>query len=325
GQNWGFPTYNWDEMLKDDCLWWVRRFTNMQKYFDAYRIDHVLGFFRIWEIPMPQESGLLGQFSPALPLTIPDIEAWGIPFHEELFLEDHKKKGYYHPKISGHLTEFYYSLPDYEKRIFWNLRSDFFFKRHNQFWYEEAMKKMPKLIDATRMLVCAEDLGMVPECVPWVMNQLKILSLEIQSMPKDQNRRFGKLTRYPYRSVCTFSSHDMPTLRMWWEEDWGRTQVYYNTMLHKSDAAPHPLPGWLAKDIIYRQFSSQSMLAIMSIQDLMAINENIRLADESAERINIPANPKHYWRYRMHINIEDLMQHDEFNNELKSTIKATGR
>ena len=78
------------------------------------------------------------------------------------------------------------------------------------------MKKLPKLVEATRMLVCAEDLGMVPDCVAWVMKQLRILSLEIQSMPKDPQVRFGVLTANPYRSVCTISSHDMPTLRQWW-------------------------------------------------------------------------------------------------------------
>ncbi|MCF0244108.1 MAG: 4-alpha-glucanotransferase [Bacteroidaceae bacterium] len=325
GQNWGFPTYNWEEMMKDDCLWWVRRFTNMQKYFDAYRIDHVLGFFRIWEIPMPEESGLKGQFSPALPMTIEEIESYGMTFHEELFLEDHRRKGVYHPMISGHLTDFYNSLPDYERRAYWNLRSDFFYKRHNQFWYDEAMKKMPKLIDATRMLVCAEDLGMVPDCVPWVMNELKILSLELQTMPKDPNVRFGHLSRNPYRSVCTISSHDMPTMRMWWDEDYNRTQLYYNTMLHRGDGAPHPLPGWLAKDIIYRHYSSPSMLCVLSIQDLMATNEELRLPDANAERINIPANPKHYWRYRMHVNIEDLIENKKFNEELKSMIQTSGR
>ena len=77
------------------------------------------------------------------------------------------------------------------------------------------MKKLPKLVEATRMLVCAEDLGMVPDCVAWVMNELRILSLEVQSMTKDPRVRFGNLSAFPYRSVNTFSSHDMPTLRQW--------------------------------------------------------------------------------------------------------------
>ena len=187
------------------------------------------------------------------------------------------------------------------------------------------MKKLPKLVQATRMLVCAEDLGMVPDCVPWVMNDLKILSLELQSMPKDPSVKFGHLSRNPYRSVCTISSHDMPTLRQWWDENIQRTQEYYNTMLYRQGPAPHPLPGWLAQDIISRHLTSPSMLCILSIQDWLAINEHLRLPDANAERINIPANPKHYWRYRMHLSIEDLAANKEFMDSVTELVAQSGR
>ena len=194
GQNWGFPTYNWDEMLKDGCQWWVRRFRKMAEYFDAYRIDHVLGFFRIWEIPMPEKSGLMGQFAPALGLSREEIEGYGIYGHDDLFLVDHKRSDRWHPRIAVQYQEAYERLNDGEKYNFNRLYNDYFYRRNNQFWYQEAMKKLPKLTQATHMLVCAEDLGMVPDCVPWVMNELRILSLEIQSMPKDPTTRFGKLS-----------------------------------------------------------------------------------------------------------------------------------
>ena len=175
------------------------------------------------------------------------------------------------------------------------------------------------------MLVCAEDLGMVPDCVPWVMEELKILSLELQSMPKDPNVRFGVLGNNPYRSVCTISSHDTPTLRQWWDEDIQRTQEYFNTSLQKFGAAPHPLPGWLARDIIARHLACPSMLCILSIQDWLAIDEYLRFADPKGERVNIPANPRHYWRYRMHLNIEDLVACHEYNQNITDLIKEAGR
>ena len=398
GQNWGFPTYNWDAMVADGCAWWVRRFSNMAKFFDAYRIDHVLGFFRIWEIPTHAVHGLLGQFSPALGMTREEIAAYGLHFQEQLFTEpfitdwvldrmfgeradevrqryvepigdgryrmrpeyatqrqveaaflgaeerdqwlrdglyalisdvlflrDHKDENKFHPRISVQFDFIYESLSDNDKQVFNRLYNDYFYRRNNQFWYREAMKKMPKLVNATRMLVCAEDLGMVPDCVPWVMNELRILSLELQSMPKDPSVRFGHLSRNPYRSVCTISSHDMPTLRQWWDEDEERTQEYYATMLYRGDKAPHPLPGWLARDIISRHLTSPSMLCILSIQDWLAIDERLRLPDANAERINIPANPKHYWRYRMHLNIEDLMADRKFNENIIELITQSGR
>ncbi len=415
GQNWGFPTYNWDEMIKDDCKWWVRRFQNMSKFFDAYRIDHVLGFFRIWEIPLNSVHGLLGQFAPALGMSREEIAGYGFNFQENrftepfitdwvldrmfgdqantvrekyldridderyamkpfvdtqrkvealfqdlknerilhinngdekkhiieeldnmrdglyalisdvLFVRDHKNPYLFHPRISAQFDFIYESLYDNDKAAFNKLYNDYFYRRNNQFWYREAMKKLPKLVQATRMLVCAEDLGMVPDCVPWVMNELKIMSLELQSMPKDPQVKFGHLSRNPYRSVCTISSHDMPTLRQWWDEDWDRTQEYYNTMLYRGGAAPHPLPGWLARDIISRHLTCPSMLTVISIQDWMAIDEDLRLKDQNAERINIPANPHHYWRYRMHVTIEDLMNNKEFTNNISELISQSGR
>ena len=399
GQNWGFPTYNWFEMLKDGCQWWNRRFQNMARYFDAYRIDHVLGFFRIWEIPVHSVHGLLGQFAPALAMSREEIESYGLHFQEDrftrpfitdwvldrmfheragevkekyldrldderyqmkpevetqrkvealfadvtdekelwlrdglyalisdvLFVRDHTNPGVFHPRISAQLDFIYESLYDNDKAAFNRLYNDYFYRRNNQFWYQEAMKKLPKLVQATRMLVCAEDLGMVPDCVPWVMDELKILSLELQSMPKDPSVKFGHLSRNPYRSVCTISSHDMPTLRMWWDENIQRTQEYYNTMLYRQGPAPHPLPGWLASDIISRHLTSPSMLCILSIQDWLAIDEALRLPDADAERINIPANPKHYWRYRMHLNIENLAADKRFVQSITEMISQSGR
>ena len=399
GQNWGFPTYNWDAMIEDGCSWWVRRFRKMAEYFDAYRIDHVLGFFRIWEIPINAVHGLLGQFSPSLGMTREEIEAYGLQFQENLFLKpfiadwtlekifgekaqyvkdtflnhahddiwemkpeydtqrkveaafkgkteqedlnlrdglyalisdvlfvrDRKYDNKFHPRIGVQNDFIYQALYDNDKYVFNNLYNDYFYRRNNQFWYTEAMKKLPKLTQATRMLVCAEDLGMVPDCVPWVMNELRILSLEIQSMPKDPTTRFGKLSHNPYRSVDTISTHDMATLRQWWDEDEERTQAYYNTTLRRGGAAPHPLPGWLAKDIVSRHLTSPSMLCLLSFQDWISISEALRLPDQNAERINIPANPRHYWRYRMHLTIEQLLAADDLNYEISTLIIQSGR
>jgi len=326
GQNWGFPTYNWDEMLKDGCQWWVRRFRKMAQYFDAYRIDHVLGFFRIWEIPVPEKSGLMGQFAPALGMSREEIESYGVYGHlDDLFLVDHKRDDRWHPRIAVQYQPAYERLSEEEKANFNRLYNDYFYHRNNQFWYQEAMKKLPRLTQATRMLVCAEDLGMVPDCVPWVMNELRILSLEIQSMPKESKYRFGRLSHNPYRSVCTISTHDMPTLRQWWDEDIERTQDYFSTILRRGGEAPHPLPGWLAKDIVSRHLTSPSMLCLLSLQDWLSIDEQLRLPDQNAERINIPANPRHYWRYRMHLTIEQLLVADDLNDEINTLITQSGR
>ena len=395
GQNWGFPTYNWQRMIDDGCQWWIRRFQNMSKFFDAYRIDHVLGFFRIWAIPTTCVHGLLGQFAPAIAMTREEIEGYGLHFQEELFtkpfiarwvvdrvfgihaeevigkylnhehddifslkpeydterkieaafagkdtdtdiwirdglyalaadvlfVRDINDSNKFHPRITAQLNFMYEALVDSDKEKFNRIYNDYYYRRNNNFWYSEAMKKLPVLVQATRMLVCAEDLGMVPDCVAWVMDELRILSLELQQMPKDPKVKFGELWKNPYRSVCTLSTHDMPTLRQWWDEDWDRTQIYYSSQLCRGGAAPHPLPGWLAKEIITNQLTCPSMLCILSLQDWFAIDEKLRLPDADAERINIPANPRHYWRYRMHVNIEDLINNKEYNDNIKELVR----
>ena len=399
GQNWGFPTYNWKRMQQDGNRWWIERFSKMAEYFDAYRIDHVLGFFRIWEIPLSARSGLLGHFEPCLPLSVEEIEGFGLDWREKLFTkpyitdrflrklcseqslideirtqyleamgpdwyallpeyvteeqvythfgqvdgDEHARKlrtvlckliqnvlfiplgeGYV-PRIAAQKTFVYEVLSSAEKEAFNRLYEDFYYHRHNDFWGTEAMKKLPSLVEATHMLCCAEDLGMVPACVAPVMNRLCILSLEIQTMPKEYGVRFGRLENNPYMSVATIFTHDMPTLRLWWQEDEERRQQFYNEMLQKDGRAPEIMPGWLCEEVISRHLFCPSMLCLISLQDWLSMDENLRNDNMEQERINIPANPRHYWRYRMHLNIEELMEAQEFNDRIKCMIKRSGR
>ena len=401
GQNWGFPTYNWEEMSKDGFAWWKARFRKMAEYFDAYRIDHVLGFFRIWQIPMDAVHGLLGVFNPALPYSPDelrsnydfwiDVDLQTTPFimdyflydffgeyteeakrrflisvgygryklrpefdtqrkiadyfagedkdeknarlcnallglvDEVLFIEDPYEKGKYHPRIAGQFTYIYRSLTDYEKWCFNRLYNDFYYHRHNDFWYGKAMWKLPPLLEATSMLTCAEDLGMIPDCVPAVMNQLQMLSLEIQRMPKDPQAKFGNTWSYPYLSVCTTSTHDMGGIRQWWEEDREVTQRYFNEVLHEGGEAPKYAEPWICDKILTLNLHAPSMLAIFPLQDWLSASGALRREDPREELINIPANPRHYWRYRMHLTVDELLDADEFNDYMRDKIRNSGR
>lgn len=401
GQNWGFPTYNWDEMSRDGFNWWKARFRKMAEYFDAYRIDHVLGFFRIWQIPMDALHGLLGTFNPALPFT-PDELRHGYDFHirpdeqarplicdwflgdffgeytdeassrflvpmgdgryelaegfrtqrqvaayfatqdktpknehlcnalmglidNVLFIADPVEKGKYHPRISAQFTYAYRALNDYERWCYDRLYNDFFYHRHNDFWYGKAMWKLPPLIDATDMLVCAEDLGMIPACVPAVMDRLEILSLEIQRMPKDPTTPFGNTWHYPYYSVCTTSTHDMGGIRQWWEDDRDQTQRFYNDVLHCGGEAPCYAEPWICDRIVDLHLKSPSMLCILPLQDWLSTDDAIRRNNPREEQINVPANSRHYWRYRMHITVGELRSHREFSDYLRAKISNSGR
>ncbi len=398
GQNWGFPTYNWDEMAKDGYRWWLKRFTHMANYFDAYRIDHILGFFRIWQIPLHSVQGLLGHFSPSLPMDAHEIESFGLTFQpaflmplitEEylrekladqaenakqsclekqadgtyrlkesystqrqvetafaghntpedmrlkeglyalisnvLFVKDEKDPSKYHPRISALTDGYFKTLSNTQQEAFTKLYNHYFFERHNNFWGQEALKKLPKLTQATNMLACAEDLGMIPACVKPVMDKLQLLSLEIQRMPKQLGALFDNIKKYPYLSVATPSTHDMSVLRAWWKEDPVRTQKFYNTVLGRKGNAPDDANTELCTQIIRLHLFSPAMLALISLQDLTSMDETLRGKDPQAERINVPANPKHYWRYRMPMTLEQLQQADKFNSKLRDMIDQSGR
>ena len=297
GQNWGFPTYNWDEMAKDDYAWWTSRLRKMSQYFDAFRIDHILGFFRIWEIPAEQKSGLMGHFNPALPYSADEIYFMRLP-REGLFHEDPRHPGFWQPLIKPDTSR----LEWWQKDRFDALYTDFFYHRHDEFWRRNAERKLPELLSASGMLACGEDLGMVPDCVPGVMDHWKILSLEMTQMDKGHG--------WPTLSVCATSSHDMSTLRM------------QNAEAGKGDMAP-----WEVKRILWNHLNSRSMLAIFPLQDWVAIDENLRRKDFMEERVNQPADPNHHWRFRFHLPISELTSEkaSELNVQIEGLLKDSGR
>ena len=401
GQNWGFPTYNWKKMQEDGFAWWKQRFEQMSNYFDAFRIDHILGFFRIWSIPANAVQGLLGRFVPCLPVHINEFGEKGIWFDyqrycrpfitdevlnevfaelaenvKEKFLIKNEFGGYdleiefetqqqietyfasieaneendrlklglfelisnvilfeeegsqgedFHFRISMEKTSSFRNLiPPLQEKLK-DLYINYFYKRQDDFWFKEAMHKLPQLKAATNMLVCGEDLGMVPHCVPDVMSQLGILSLEIQRMPKDPKKEFFHPADAPYMSVITPSTHDMSTLRSWWEENRERTQHFYNHVLGQWGDAPFYCESWINRAIVLQHLYSPAMWSIFQLQDILGMSETQRRENPLEERINDPANPKNYWRYRMHIPLEELIKQKEFNEELQGYVVHSGR
>lgn len=297
GQNWGFPTYDWQRMAADGFGWWRERLRHMAQYFDAYRIDHILGFFRIWEIPANVSSGLFGHFSPALPLSRDEIAARGLPV-DGLFVEDPRRPGFFHPLIMGHETPAFRALTPELQAAFRALHEDFFYRRHNDFWALSALSKLPALINETPMLACAEDLGMIPACVPDVLGSLQILALEVQRMPKEYGVALADPARYSRLNVATTSTHDMPPLRLWLRE-------------RGDDDSPELCERYLREHIL-----SPAMLAVFPIQDWLAIDGTLRRPDPAEEQINIPAVSNHYWRYRLHIPLEKMLKSEELRAKL---------
>lgn len=392
GQNWGFPTYNWLEMSKDGFSWWKSRMKKLNEYFDVLRIDHILGFFRIWQIPGNQISGTMGLFNPRLPFTKDEIIRSGLtgpverytkPFLTEELLRHHladvtdcietffdkKENGmyefkpafadqksihdyivlhpahaekeaillklftevifieeeisgqhYYNPRITVHTTYSFTCLDEGQKRIVQQLYNHYYFSRHDEFWKNQALWKLPALLDASNMLICGEDLGMIPNSVPDVMRAMNILSLEIQRMPKGTSR-FGQVSQYPYYSVSSPSSHDMPTIRGWWEKDHEMAKEFYYQYMQGYGYTPMKCEPRIVQFIVEDHLAGPSMLAVFPLQDLAGMDADIRRLDADAEQINEPSNPKHYWRFRFHIPVEELTARTSFNQKLRALIE----
>lgn len=397
GQNWGFPTYNWDAMKADGYKWWKNRFRALEQYFDAMRIDHILGFFRIWRMPMSATQGILGYFYPAVPVREEEFYARNIPFNYDrycrpyineqtlwdyfgfereaianefmvnhydghyslkpefdtqrkltdyfatnphpwaeeklislcanvLFLQEDKGNGeyVYHPRFSLAKTDSYRYLPEWEKRLIDELYVDYFFKRQDGLWYRSAMEKLPVILNSTKMLICGEDLGLVPDCVPQVMTRLGITALKVQRMPKEDVPWYDP-SWATYMNVVTASSHDSSTLRQWWQEDRELTQKYFNQQLHQYGTAPVELWTDVAEMIMKQHLYTSAMLAIFPIQEFFATDYQLTNPNMDEERINNPAVFPHYWRYRMHLKLEDLLTHDYFNNKIAGWVIDSGR
>lgn len=397
GQNWEFPTYNWEAMKEDGYRWWKNRFKALEQYFDAMRIDHILGFFRIWRMPLTATQGILGYFYPAIPVKIEEFQARNIPFNEVryckpfinddilseyfgeekeavkkaflndnldgtfsfkndfdtqrklsqyfkeypqnwkedklislsanvLFLQEETENGetVYHPRFNIEKTSSYHYLADWEKRAIRDLYVDYFYKRQDGLWYEQAMEKLPVILNSTDMLICGEDLGLVPDSVPDVMDRLGITALKVQRMPSE-NIEWYNPKNAGYLNVVTASSHDSSTLRQWWHEDRNITQQYFNKQLGQSGTAPWNLEPQLAEIIMKQHLYNNAMLAIFPIQEFLATDQELSNPNMDEERINQPAVFPHYWRYRMHLNIEELLTKDDFNNKIASWVKDSNR
>ncbi|RPD42221.1 4-alpha-glucanotransferase [Chitinophaga barathri] len=360
GQNWGFPAYNWPIMEATGYSWWKQRLQHMAQYFSAFRIDHVLGFFRLWQIPRREKEGILGYFHPAKPLTEQEIFDWGIPFTHARYCEPYitdavlysifsgdavkvrsiylepagdghyrlrdvyrhqaditeedpdirqglydlianvifvePSPGEFHPRFDLHRTASFLALDIAVQESLKQLSTHFFYHRHDELWEKEALRKLPVLQSATDMLVCGEDLGMVPHCVPGVLQRLGILSLEVLPMPKQAGQTPAQA---PYLSVVTPSTHDMSTLRGY-------------------------APG-NEEEIIRLHLQSPAMWCILQMQDWLALDTTLPQRTPEEERINVPAITPWYWRYRMPLTLETLCASQQLTEKMLAMVKEGGR
>ena len=403
GQNWGFPAYRWEAEPKVGeqgiTDWFHTRLRQMERFFDLLRIDHMAGWFRVWQIPAHAVNANMGHFAPALPLSEEEIAQYGMPFRKQLFtrpfindgviakffglhadyvrqefldrlpygfyalkervdtqvkvrnlfggkndenslwirdglyrllanvlfVEDEEHRGMYHPRILAYREPAYEALSLEEKDAYMRLYNNFFFERHREFWQHMARRKVGEVFALTRMLLCAENLGAMPDGYEEVLDRLRILIMVMQSLPQKYDGEFAHLEACPYLSLSTTSTHDTPTLRLWWEENVGRTQRYYATMLQKQGKAPKRLPAHLAEEIVARHLYGPSMLCILPIQDWLSIDSQYRAKEAADERVNAPYDAYNQWKYRMEMTVDDLSKAATLNRKIRTITRRSGR
>ncbi len=394
GQNWGFPTYNWDVMEKNNYKWWKDRLKQASKFYHAYRIDHVLGFFRIWTIPEKYQSGSMGYYKPNVFITPNELGKIGISGdrlkwmsephvpgyelrnrlgiesndaiksllvqigNEDLYLfrdevksvqyildnqelsDDAKSTmiNFYHniallkvDEDSYTTTWFYYnsrafhSLSDHEKYLL----SELLNSKNSEsmfIWEAQGLKLLDFMKNSQDMLVCAEDLGTIPACVPKVLEELKILGLHITRWSRryeEYGDPYIKPSEYNYLSVSTPAVHDSTTVRQWWSE------LTINNEVSRALNLDVPLEKNPSGEEIYRLYEAllktSSKIAMFQFQDLLAIDEDLRRDDPESERINVPGTvTDENWSYRIDFTIEQLLRNKPFTLKIKNLTSKRG-
>ena len=397
GQNWGFPTYRWDVIEKDNFVWWRRRLAPASKFYHAYRIDHVLGFFRIWSIPQQEVTGILGYFNPCVPLTYDKLAAAGfmretleylrrpnygydqlrdflggdtdrlvpvcfteleghpgrfilkpefssekgiLGMNEPQEVKDKLLKVYWNRVFvpSGDENNFYpywywynapvlFTLPDYEQEKLRNLIKENE-NSQNGLWDANATKLLTVLSQETDMLVCAEDLGAVPPCVPAVLKKLNILSLRIERWARNWNAPYSpyyEMDEYPRLSVCATSCHDTSSLRgLWKEPDFDRN--LYWSHAHLPGNAPEEVTPSVARAILSHVFTANSLFCILPVQDYFALSASLSKCAPEEERVNVPGTVGgKNWCYRMPCSVEELMDYSSLASEIRMLVDVRKR
>lgn len=387
GQNWGFPTYNWDVMESDGFVWWKNRMSSLSSYFSAIRIDHILGFFRIWQIPENQNSGLLGFFNPSIPLDYNTIneglnEEWDIEclsrpiVHKDYakrvlgtyfdyaiecgLLSEHGRNGFftlkettqkyydkagdemygilkhlctevlfikhqnnYYPRIMPYKTEIFKHIGTRNQAFIQDVANKYFYIQNVSLWKSVARKRLEAIKSSSDMLLCAEDLGMIPSCVPNVLSDLNIMTLEIERMPKEgQETPWCNLGNLPYNSVLSTSTHDMPPLKLYWRNmsDSERNE-YRKRKLDVFDIADEKK---VLKNIIMNHLRASSMFCIIPLGDILSFSD-VMSQDAAEEQINHPENPNNVWDYRFPFYMDDLLEDNSIVCEISDMILETER
>lgn len=256
GQNWGFPIYNWKSIEQDQYRWWRRRLNIASEFYDIFRIDHIIGFYRIWAIERGK-SALSGQFIPQ--------ERW--------------------------------------QRI------------------KQGEKILKELLSYTSMLPIGEDMGADIEDIRDSMKNQAIAGTRVIRWEKDEKTdEFVPLNQYQPISLTSISNHDSPTLRQWWQNNPQEAQKY---CLFRNYNYNKNLTYDLNIKMLIDSHQSSSLFHINPLYEYLGLYKNLRWPNIEDERINVPGTVNlSNWCYRIRPSIEEIIEHRDLSNTIKTIIAA---
>ncbi len=375
GQNWGLPTYDWSALSRDNYSWWRERLRHAAQFYSAYRIDHVLGFFRVWSVPSRETTGYLGHYVPGATasrqrlneagmddgrirwLAEPHIrDEWikndlgdegdavraialdqigdqrlyllkesirGERDIDDLGLSD-RALGWPHQQYRDralvrlpddefvHVWSFgncsrFRDLADHEKEPMWHIASRLSAESEDA-WEEQGRTILSMMRETTEMLPCAEDLGSIPDCVPGVLESLRILGLRIPRWARrwhEEGQPYIPVADYPFLTVCAPSVHDTSTLRGWWHEEQDKAPFWQSLGL--AGDPPTDYTPETARSVLAALMETSAALCVLQMQDLLALSSEHDLGHAEDERVNIPGTMSEFnWGYRMPCTLDRL-------------------
>lgn len=255
GQYWGFPIYNWPAMQQDHYEWWKKRLLTAAELYHLYRIDHIIGFFRLWAIP-PGQDPSEGSFYPNDPAIM---------------------------QVQG-------------DRI------------------------LEILASFTNMLPIGEDLGLSPPFLHSSLNKYGIPGTKVFRWQKEwtHGEAFIPYQDYEPISMTSVSTHDLDTVRLWWQNRPKEAKAYaaFKGWAFQEDLSPdHQL------EILHDNHHSGSLFHINLLQEYLALIPELTWENPEDERINYPGTLKTCnWKYRYKYPLEILTSHATFNDRMKQVL-----
>lgn len=270
GQNWGIPNYRWDELRRRNFDWWRTRVGNIQKVFHLYRIDHALGFFRIYSFPWTPDRN-----QEFLPLTEAQAAA----------------------RTGGRLPGFKQYPDDTPEH-----------RAANQAQGEEILRMV--LESSGETTVVAEDLGVVPEYVPPTLLKLGMPGFRIPMLFREADGTYWDTKKYPRLSLAQPSTHDHPPLAAAWTECWQNIDAGKDVDINRRELRlmmefsglknlepPREFARELHEAFTRRVLQSPSWLAVFQITDVFGM----------IARFNTPGSesPRN-WSHRLPQTVKEL-------------------